>query len=104
MATKTSEVMSIIHKMSADMVNLNQRQDQSEARHEQAIQSQVSAIPVATGKRLERDKGINSSEGELYSPSDTPLRFGDLISPFPTSTSLNNSSNTQLNSLGNFHL
>lgn len=51
-------------------------------RHEQAIQAQDSSLrelqEVVHGrKRLERGKDPSLGDGELYSPSDTSLMFGN---------------------------
>lgn len=85
-----SEVMSTLHKISSEMSNFSNRQEQLPAAQEQSRSQQEESFNdlrvvinkvIHGGKRPERDKKTPHEDGELYSPNDRPFDFGDLAIP-----------------------
>lgn len=101
MAKEMNEVMDALHKISTEMSGYAARQDQLEAAQEQSSKQQDESLNnlrqvlnevIHGGNRPERDKKPLLGDGELYSPSDRPLDFGDLATPSssnPNTTAMN---------------
>ncbi|KAJ8538381.1 hypothetical protein K7X08_014921 [Anisodus acutangulus] len=88
-------MMALLQKMAENMASfsinherLEEKQEQNRKHQEQALRELRDAI--SNGRRPERDKELDISEGELYSPSNPPLIIGEsfMVPPIP-STPLN---------------
>ncbi|XP_019250892.1 PREDICTED: leucine-rich repeat extensin-like protein 5 [Nicotiana attenuata] len=96
MSGEMSEVMSTLHKISAEMSNFSARQEQLEAAQEHNSKQQEDSLNelrevlnevILGGKGPERDKRSQPADGELYSPNNQPFDFGDLATPSTSNVS-----------------